>query len=731
MPVFGLPIFIMPNILLPTFMLEGNAVLNESLYNNGGRLHNHRFKALVYMLAKDDKITANTLINDNLEFPYSEAKYIVGGFFMKYLYEQYGLSKVNQFFLHHSKHYINPLLFATSFKEYFKIPFDTMLQRFVIDFLSKNQDFKPLLATTTKQHHSSFAIATSKKEIYLSKFGKSVEFLTTNLKNRPTLNILKDGKITTKRCKFIGDKLFRYQNNRLIRDNHFISSTQIKFGLFDESRVINKQTIDKFILDIQDNDMLYIDINSSFSRAKLYLNGKYYDTIDSSSALFDDNKNIYYFKQIGNKRVLFRNKQEILRFDGYSSKIVDIVGDSIYFLSNKLYRYTNGVIERLPYDNIIDAKIVDDKVVLVSIGSTNYSVSIEDIANFSIAKIEDFDRIKTTTKFRFDTDISDQTIKSKPYSEYSNLEFSYLEPYYYGKSDSGQTLYGVSALFIDPVLYNYLNLYAYRDEDDEVASILYANERDIPYSIRASHIDKTIKTQDELDYSVALNIYGALYTKGRDVFDLDLKFYQSDDHKDKKVSVASGAYRYTEKYPLEDNYELFYQAEFLYRNDRDYNNFGLDLSVESNIFDLFNVGIYGRKIGSDIDILSEQKGLKVVNKPIDLSEDKTHTLIEGVDNNFYIKDIESFKAQISKTIYLPLYFESFPISLRKENIFVSTARYSVGLNNKEFDIDEDIIGCKLDLLIAHKLSLPIIIKYIKNSASRNETQTVVELGIQF
>ena len=104
MPVFGLPIFIMPNILLPTFMLEGNAVLNESLYNNGGRLHNHRFKALVYMLAKDGKITANTLINDNLEFPYGEAKYIVGWFFMKYLYEQYGLSKVNQFFLHHSKH---------------------------------------------------------------------------------------------------------------------------------------------------------------------------------------------------------------------------------------------------------------------------------------------------------------------------------------------------------------------------------------------------------------------------------------------------------------------------------------------------------------------------------------------------------------------------------------------------------------------------------------------------
>jgi hypothetical protein len=83
-PIFApIPLFTLPNLLLPTALLEGDSVLNESIRDNGGRLFNHRFKAITLSLIKHNKITPTTFINDHIHFPYLEEKYILGSYLQR------------------------------------------------------------------------------------------------------------------------------------------------------------------------------------------------------------------------------------------------------------------------------------------------------------------------------------------------------------------------------------------------------------------------------------------------------------------------------------------------------------------------------------------------------------------------------------------------------------------------------------------------------------------------
>ena len=80
-----LPLFPLPNITESSFILEGNAVMNESRFGNGGRLYSGYALAEVVALAHADLITPELMYNDTYNFPYGEKAYLVGGFFQQFL----------------------------------------------------------------------------------------------------------------------------------------------------------------------------------------------------------------------------------------------------------------------------------------------------------------------------------------------------------------------------------------------------------------------------------------------------------------------------------------------------------------------------------------------------------------------------------------------------------------------------------------------------------------------
>ncbi len=85
------------------FLLEGNAVLNESRFGNGGRLYSGYALAELIEMANGGLITPELTYNSTLEFPYGEKSYLIGGFFQKFLADRYGIDRVNSYFKSYSK----------------------------------------------------------------------------------------------------------------------------------------------------------------------------------------------------------------------------------------------------------------------------------------------------------------------------------------------------------------------------------------------------------------------------------------------------------------------------------------------------------------------------------------------------------------------------------------------------------------------------------------------------
>ena len=76
-----LALFPIPNVLENSFILEGNGVMNESRFGNGGRLFSGYALAELVAMARAGEIRPELMYNSTLNFPYGEQFYLVGGFF--------------------------------------------------------------------------------------------------------------------------------------------------------------------------------------------------------------------------------------------------------------------------------------------------------------------------------------------------------------------------------------------------------------------------------------------------------------------------------------------------------------------------------------------------------------------------------------------------------------------------------------------------------------------------
>jgi hypothetical protein len=732
MPIFAgfLPLWTLPNLMLPTAILEGNAVLNESIYGNGGRLYSGRMLALANNLILNNKITPLTLLNDTLEFPYTESKYIIGGFYMKYLATKYGIDTVNSFFFNNSIHSINPFLLNQTFYKTFGISYEKSVVEFVSFHKHHNKDFSILSQGKT--------LATSQSEIYLSKIDNNISFLTTNLKTRAILNSFdtKSQKFSSLQTTLKNGELFKINEKLYTSSDGFITSTLYKHGLFDENSEILGTTTGKSIQDINDGKIAYFHIKESFDKPALYIDDKFIDFVDSS-ALFDEIGNIYYFKQNKTKRTLFKNQTPLLDFDGYYSKIVDIKKDAIYFVSNSkvgsgLYKLENERLFQLTTaDNILSGKILDEnKMIVTTLNRDGYkAILVENFVTTPIKELPNTKQIQYQTGFEFSQPKTNLSLESSRYNELKELSFSLLYPYYTYDSQKGDT-YQLQAFFSDPIMFNTLSVEIIKTYDEKLAGFNYTNERYIPFELSYYDIDSDVKTPKERGHFAKAKLFGPLFRNDGKRVDGAIELYQDEDNKQKEPTLLSLKYTYDEQYPLASNSYLSYNGEIIARKDRDANTKGLKGNFSSHLFGETYFNLNGKWIVNSKYLPSDAKGVEIVDTIFDEAKDSTNVLMEGIDNNFYAKNLSSSGIGASSTFYLNKYFSVFPISLRKEELFGSWNRYNIE-TLKKFTIDEKIVGAKFDLLFFHKLPLPVTVKYIKNDASVNDYKVAISIGTEF
>ena len=375
-----------PNLTLPRFIVEGDAVLKESMIQKGGRLYSGFARAFVFSQIKRYRHLpssfAKLLINET-QYPHvGMEKYLHGGYLSLFLLNKYSHQSLIDFFKLNSRNE-----FITGFKlSFFNVP--ALIRQFKTSFDGIIRMYLDFYGDKAVMQRSS-----SKKALFESSschpfnnLGDHVFFFTTNAQTQSFIRSYnkKSRRWIRKNTSLLPGKLFRLNGRYYSRASHPNSAVSTVYSLFSENAFpYDKFFNSKYIEDIRGKSFLHIDARNTIDGFKLFFNNRFYSYIHSN-ALFDSRKNIYYFKQENSLRTLYKNKIPIFSYYGFYGHLVDIDEDgTVYFIAStpfgsSIFKYKDRQVTRIvASDTVIQAKKINsDEFIACEITPTNYVYKI-------------------------------------------------------------------------------------------------------------------------------------------------------------------------------------------------------------------------------------------------------------------------------------------------------------------------------------------------------------------
>lgn len=724
---------IIPNIMENPFLLEGNAVLMESIHGNGGRLYNGSYKAETILQAKAGKLKASQLYNKKLAFPFGDIAYIQGGFYQLYMAQKYGIQNLNHYFYFHSQDFFWPQFTNKS-----------MFKAVGIDFEDSIKAFENYYKTLAK-----IFVKAKGKKLFSSKFyyplnkqNENIMFITQSIASAPTLNNIniKNKKIDKHTTTLIPSKVLKIKNNYYTQATKFVDS-EIVQGLFDEKAMLLSQTKSKMVQGyLKNGSLVYFDVKTSFLSPNLYIDNKFYAKVNSS-VFIDKKDNLFFFKQKNKTRILYKNKKPLYSFEGYYGKVVDVDSKGgVYFIANSklgssLYRYFNGDVLRVSSaDNIKDAKLIDDNYVFLScIGEDNYY--------YVINRLEKKYMKPYATKLFFEYknyfDKKDNVLMQKnnislehSYNSFLNMHYSGLDLF------AGYTsLYGIngsfSLKFSDPLVQNTFSFYGSKDS---VNTKLLGIEYDNFLSIFHFNINtyKVLSDQNN-KYGLMLHTDVPLYRKGYYEISSSIDYFKDYRVTQREPITFTTSLKKQYNYPASLLPDLLHKIDFMGERERDYFIFGMEYSYIKNLSNLFYFGsTFNGAWTSTNSTQKSAKGIKLSSYKV--SYDPTTVVIPNISYDGYAKSAFSGEVKLAKVFYLSSYFFTFPLSLQNEILYAKYKYYSLKDFKKDtYNVKEFQVGLTVSSIYLNSFVVPMELKYVYDNASfiQNKHSISLSLGIDF
>jgi len=721
------PIFPLPNLAESSFMLEGNAVLNESWHNNGGRLYNGALLAMAITQARAGYITPERTYNDHLHFPYATHHYIVGGFFHLYLAEIYGIDKVNSYFYNFSGQWI-PVFTNSVFKETFGKDFEASLSAYNSWLLGKYSDFKA---------SEGRVLFTSKSDVKLNSDEKEIYFLISDHLSMPKLITVdkKTGKTKETSTHHRVGKVFKSKKRYYSLSSAHTSPERIEVGLYDDEGEFLEGSGSKAVQSLADDGkMVYFDIPSSFDEPQMYVDGDFYARVHSSVYSYQGKH--YYFVQEGKTRTLYENKKALFSYQGWYGFVCDRDENGLYFITNTkhgsgLYRYAHGVISRMSDgDDIVDARLLSgDKALVETVGADG--MRFREIALASKeAKIEEvayfFEKDARFDSLTFDAHMT----QSQAYHPLTNLHYATLSQ---SIMMTGKEIdFDISANFTDPLSQNAIRIFSSKYSDDIIAGVGYDSSA---YRVHFGASLFGVVDHDANESSRGFGTYLYLsYPLMHTTYEkMNLKLsYLLDGERDEKEPLTL-TLDYT-------NHKHF--GHSMYLNSA--NDFQLSLGVDredkalggryhyaSSLGNQFYASCDVRAAYSDVSNTADKHGIKVEQYQNRYS-DALNFEMPSLNSDIYVKEFINGGVSLQKVFDVDKYFFSFPVSLRREALYAKYNYYDMKLlNNSEAGFHEVTVGAKADLLYFNSLALPLSVEYIINEDLKNSNNFRVLFDLNF
>lgn len=742
-PFMPIPIFLSPNQFLPTFIIEGNAVLNESRFQKGGRLFSGEARASVLSLIYADKADLKYIMNDHILFPYGSEKYLVGGYFQNFLAQKYGIQQVNKFFFYSANRYLNPLYLKSSFAETFFQSYETLYLQFIEEMKKEFADFK--LATGNK-------ITSSLSEVFFNRSKDESKIIFTTQpdgKNRRTLNLfdVKTNSLQEKPTLLKGGKLFEIQDQKYASvSSDYIKQTKFLYSLFDENQSSISEFEGKYVHDIKKDKISYFKMSESIDTGELYLNGEFIAKTESKSQI-DENGNIYYFKQLENNRAFYKNKEKLFEFEGNYSILQDLISDKeIYFTANTingsgLFCYCNNqIVKILTADNISRALKVGNKFLISALEFEGYSIYLkeQELTNVEIPAVYKYEHLKKDIQL-VNNNLTDllnskttDSLKSatafQSYLSLREMRFSRFAPSaYYQKNDF---IWLNEFSFIDPLFWSSLD-FAFSFSAKSSYNYLSYNYNPYLLDINFTAINETwdFLSSEKLTSYRTDTSYSLIF---------DYPIYSKSFHSFNAGSILQNRSIGTNKY---DNAKLYFDytySESYLLNYLPYRYFNLRPSIhkKDNSLILNMLAQFSLYLGADFYLsagssYSEEK-LDVLKYNLSSKPKFKNNLgMLGFSPTLLVEKLEQHQIELMKELPHSVYYYRFPVSIRR------LAPYIGYQDNKSYDLRADFIkenltflniGLEAEVLLFHRI--PSRVRAINSEVTfRNEKENVFSFSL--
>ncbi len=727
---FFVPMFPIPNITESSFIKEGNAVLNESRFGNGGRLWSGRALAETVTQARAGRVTPEAMYNSTLRFPYGEKFYLVGGHFQKFLAHRYGMKRVNGYFKEYAKQPF-PFFGNTVFKRQFSKDFVTLMKEFRQSILREHRGFHPTQGKVLV--HSQLLVP-------LSREGGDVLALVGDQRSAPkVVRFGWDGKMQVKKGAWHSGNIVSQNGKYYTSASAKVSPQAIRAGLFDRDGYLLPGTAGKAIQGrLSDGRWVYFDIASSWDQPHLYVGGHYYGLAHSSVLV--RGRNLYYFRQQGDRRTLYRNRTPIAHYRAHDGHPVDVDRQGrVYFVApsqhgSTVYRTSAHGIERVVSgDDVTDLKLMNGKRALVqTIGADGYAVRSVHLHPYP-ARVASLDPgLKQVTLGKGNGSQSLLSVK-KDYSPIAQLQYSSLTSFSTYDSTKGYGL-TLEADFTDPLWRNTLSFSLDYQKARTLLQVSYTNTASPIHfggSVTRVMHRRGAKGGTYRGWGYSAYLRWPFLATGYWLGSAKLAYARSYRQTDRTpVSLAVDLQKRLQfgfsKYPN----ELLGLSAFV-SYDRGAVYAGVDGEWMHDLPGEMYFGARGAyRISSRVDT-TKQLGIKV-GAASPSSADPAVIRIPTSGTVSYAQEVMMGEVGLYKVFHFSAYSYHLPLSLQRESVYLKQRLYALNFGDGKRHIrQESIAGVEADLLLLHRYTLPVSMEVLYNPGAKRKVQVRVGAKYRF
>ena len=741
---FYVPWFAVPNIVESSFLIEGNAVLNESWHGNGGRLYSGRFKAATLQQAKAGYLTPERVYNDNYYFLYGSHFYTLGGYYQYYLAEQYGLKRVNGYWQEHTHEWFWPFFTNNATERAVGVDFDASFDAWRKKMEAEAAELTDVEGEALASTQFFSALNDDEEEIYfiINESGREFPELVVfdkadgTMRKTPTSHIA--GKVVN-----LGDNAYVTQAG--VHTNPW----RIYMGLYDKNALIVEGTESKVIEGyLGDGRAVYFDVPTSFDQPQLFVGNAFYGRVNSSVFIDRATDDLYYFVQgEAKERSLYRNQEKLFTLNSYYGHVcgVDTEGD-VYFIANTphgsgLFRFHKGKITRAhPADTIFDARLIDDGHALAAVMEADaYAFKRITLDTIEEAPHEVLLFVESEPCYRADdTALHRETAPEvgldNPY--YSLLAMNYSATnLFFGSDSNAGFLYSVDINFADPLTQNALSLFLTRNLDEyTLGGAGYSNiQYFIQFSVSGYGVIDRPDLNDTLpdekrEFGLVAQAQLPFWQQGHYYGALRGAYYQDYERFSREPLSAALELMRTEQYGVSAYPNFLLRATPYVSGDRGDLAYGAEAAFGYGLPYEFYFGLDGQYSVSDAETPAKSRGVKLAKTVIErfADSDPTTVVMPGLRNTAYLKSIGKASLSLKKVLNGAAYFFTFPVSLRRETLYTGYSRYVLEPFGQQVDnesVNQAIAGIAFDTFWMNKLPIPIAFEYIYND---NENEVLAD-----